>query len=306
MGLYQHYRPTSLKHFFGNEDLKRDLRPFVKGDRPLPKAVLFTGPSGCGKTTLARILARSVGCADGDIVELDTADFRGIDSIREIRRQMAFAPLGGANRVWIMDECHKLTNEAQNALLKALEDPPAHVYFILCTTDPQLLLKTVLTRCTQFAVESLTTSELVEVLGRVCDGEQADIGDDILKAIAKQAGGSPRAAICALERVLGRDPEDYDKAVEAFTALEVQVKELCQILLAGKAKWRQVAEMLKAIKEEPESIRRAVLGYMNAVLLSGKDNARAVHIIESFKDPYYNSGAAGLTLSCYYGLMADE
>ena len=127
MGLYQKYRPTNLKDFFGNDGLKRDLKPFLEGRRTPPKSILFTGPSGCGKTTLARILAYTIGCAEGDINELDTADFRGIDSIRDIRRQMNLVPLGGQARVWILDECHKLTNDAQNALLKALENPPAHV-----------------------------------------------------------------------------------------------------------------------------------------------------------------------------------
>lgn len=305
MGLYQDYRPNTLKWFYGNEDLKRDLRPFIKGSRAMPKAILFTGPSGCGKTTLARILAKSMNCADNDIQELDTADFRGIDSIRDIRRQMGLASLTGQNRVWILDECHKLTNDAQNALLKALENPPAHVFFILCTTDPQLLIKTVLTRCTQFVVEALTVSDLVNVLDRVCCGEQAEVPEEVLKTIAKQAGGSPRAAISMLERVLARKPEDYDKEVAAFTSLETQVKDLCQTLLKGKVKWGEVAAIIKGIDEEPESVRRAILGYMNAVLLSGKDSARAAYILDCFKDPYFNTGAAGLTLSCYAALLQE-
>lgn len=306
MSLYKKYRPTSLKTFYGNEDLKRDLRPFLKGARPLPPAILFTGPSGCGKTTLARILAKGAGCSDHDLQELNTADFRGIDSARDICRQMSYAPLSGAMRVWILDEAHKLTNDAQNALLKALEDPPAHVHFILCTTDPQQLLKTVLTRCTKFAVESLSDDDLIEIMLGVCEKEEVPIEDKHLEHIARQANGSARAALSALELVLGRDPEDFDKTVASIESFESQVVDLCRLLIAGKAKWKDVVEVRKALKEEPESVRRAVLGYMNAVLLSGKDSARAVHVIECFKEPYYNTGPAGLTLSCYYGLMLDS
>lgn len=305
MSLYQDYRPTSLKHFHGNEDLKRDLRPFIKGNRKPPKAILFTGPSGCGKTTLARILAKSMGCAEQDIQELDTADFRGIDSIREIRRQMGLASLSGSDRVWILDECHKLTNDAQNALLKALENPPAHVYFILCTTDPQLLLKTILTRCTQFVVEALTTSDLVDVMKRACDGEKVDVPDAVLKKIAKTASGSPRAALSTLERVIARDPDEYEEELASFANFETQIKDLCQTLMAGKVKWKEVADMIKGLKDEPETIRRAILGYMNAVLLSGKDAPRAAYIMDCFKEPFFNTGPAGLTLSCYAAMLKD-
>lgn len=305
MGLYQKYRPQRLKDFVGNEILKKDLLPFLTGKRTPPKAVLFTGPSGAGKTTLARIYARRIGCSPMDITELDTADFRGIDSIREIRSQMGLATFGGGNRCWILDECHKLTNDAQNALLKALESPPEHVFFVLCTTDPQMVLKTILTRCTQFQVESLSASELVEVLERVCRGEGADIDEDILRQLAKGAGGSPRGAISMLERLLARDPEDYDEVLQSFEGYEVQIRELCQALIAGRAKWKEIAGMIKGIKEEPETVRRSVLGYMNAVLLSGKDSARAAYILDCFKEPYFNTGPAGLTLSCYAGLMQE-
>lgn len=305
MSLYQDYRPKSLKTLVGNEDLKRDLQPFIQGKRIPPHSFLFTGPSGCGKTTLGRILARGLGCVEGDITELDTADFRGIDSIREIRKQMGLASLSGGNRCWILDECHKLTNDAQNALLKALEDPPAHVFFILCTTDPQLLLKTILTRCTQFVVEALSTSELLQVLQRVCNGEKADVGEEVLCQVAKSANGSPRQAISNLERILARDPEDYGEALQSFSDYEAQIKDLCQIMIKGNAKWKDVAAIIKGIKDEPETVRRSVLGYMNTILLSGKDSARAAYIMECFKDPYYNTGPAGLTLSCYAGMMQE-
>lgn len=305
MALAKDYRPDRLDDFYGNDQLKKDLLPFVKGKRPMPQAMLLTGGSGCGKTTLARICAKAIGCSESDIVELDIADFRGIDTVRDIRKQMRMAPLGGDRRCWILDEVHKMTDDAQNALLKALEEPPSFVNFILCTTDPQKLIKTIVTRCVQFEVEPLSTSALVEILKDVCHGENKKVPDTVLTSIAKSAGSSGRAAINALERVLGRDPGDYDKEIDSFDAKEAQVRDLCQALLARK-KWVQVAKIVSNIKEEPESVRRACLGYMNAILLSGKDSVQAANIIECFKEPLYNSGKAGLTLACYYAILQDS
>lgn len=305
MSLYQKYRPRSLKTLVGNEDLKRDLLPFIEGKRTPPHSFLFTGPSGCGKTTVARILARGLGCCESDIIELDTADLRGIDTIRDIRRNAGLASFTGGNRCWILDEIHRQTVDAQNALLKILEEPPAHVYFILCTTDPQQLLKTIITRCTQFVVESLSATELVQVLQRICKKEQADVEDDILRQVAKSANGSPRQAISNLERILARDPKDYGEALQSFSDYETKIKDLCQVMIKGTAKWKEIAQIINGIKEEPETVRRSVLGYMNAILLSGKDSARAAYIMECFKEPYYNTGPAGLTLSCYAGMMQE-
>ncbi len=305
MSLYEKYRPKSLKTIAGNELLKKDLRPYVRGERELPSAVLLTGNSGMGKTTLSRILAKASGAAQQDITELNAADDRGIDGIRNIIKSMYNMPMGGGTkRVWILDECAAITHQAQEALLKALESPPPHVHFILCTTDPQKLLKTILTRCTQFAVEPLAISDLVSVLQRICTQEVAEVPENVLKALAKQADGSARAAISALEVVLGRSPEDYDKPVIMQQEFESQVKALCQSLLK-RQKWSAVAALLKDIKEEPENVRRAALGYMTAVLLSGKDAPQAALIIECFKEPLYNIGRAGLVLACYLSIQND-
>lgn len=205
----------------------------------------------------------------------------------------------------LVHNCHALTKQAMEALLKALESPPERVFFILCTTNPEQLLQTILTRCTQFTVEELTSRDMVAVLRRVCDGEGADVPDKTLQTIAKQANGSARAAISMLERVLGRDPEDYDKPIETFQEFEKKVTDLCKVLLK-KADWKGVVKVLDGIKEEPETVRRQVLKYMSKVLRSGQDNVQAAVVIDCFKDSYFYSGEAGLVLSCYYSIQETE
>ena len=148
--LHQLYRPESFDEVIGNEDTIERLKAVLGNEIRRPHSYLLHGPAGCGKTTLGRIIAKEVGCKGMDFVELDSADFRGIQSVRGIRRQTAYAPMESECRVWLLDEAHALTNDAQTALLKALEEPPSHVYFILCTTMPEKLLPTLRSRCSQY------------------------------------------------------------------------------------------------------------------------------------------------------------
>ena len=132
MSLYLKYRPNSFDEMVGNEDVVQVLKSQLKG-KQTPHSILFHGPTGCGKTTLGRIVANELGAKGSDLREVDSADFRGIDTIRDIRKQSTYKPLESPCRVWILDEVHKLTNDAQNAMLKALEDTPAMstTYFAL-------------------------------------------------------------------------------------------------------------------------------------------------------------------------------
>lgn len=306
MSLYEKYRPKGLKTFMGNEDLKNDLRPFFNGGKQLPHTILLTGPSGAGKTTLARMMARKIlGCTDQDIVEYDIGEQRGIDAARAIRRQTWNAPLSGGARAFILDEVHSSTKDFQTAMLKCLEEPPSHVYFFLCTTDPQQLLKTIITRCTEFQVEALGVPELVEIMQRACRGEEVEIDEGILRKIAKQANGSPRGALSLLERLIARDPSEYEAAIATHSDQETQVKDLCQALLT-KQPWSVVSKKLALLKEDAESTRRAILGYMQSVLLSGKDSGQAALVMDCFMSAdTYRAGMPAITLAAYQALLVE-
>ena len=299
--LHTRYRPINFEQFLGNETVKDSLESVISNEKIRPHAFLFTGPSGCGKTTLARILKTELGCSDRDFIEMNTANTRGIDSIRDIISNCSYAPFEGKVKIYLFDEAAKLTNEAQNALLKILEDTPNHVYFILSTTDPEKLLKTIKTRCTTFQLKSLQRRKIIKLLRTVCEKEDVDISVDIFKEIARVSDGSPRQALVVLGQVIGvKSKEEIIKIIEEGSVNESQIIDLCRLLLERKKdKWREMAGLLKGLESEPETVRYAVLGYLNSVLLNRGDDI-VVEMIELFSESFIYCGKAGLTSACYY------
>ena len=176
--LYLKYRPQKISEL----DLVsvREMLEKVLNGKSLPHAWLFSGPRGTGKTSAARILAKVINDDDlildsPDLIEIDAASNRGIDEIRELRDKIKLAPMRAKFKVYIVDEVHMLTMEAANALLKTLEEPPAHAIFVLCTTDPEKLPETVVSRCTRIQFKKPTIAEIVAKLKIVTKGEKLEI-----------------------------------------------------------------------------------------------------------------------------------
>src|SRR5690606_35672662 len=153
---------------------------------------------------------------------IDPADFRGIDTIREIRKQSGFQPLESTCRVWILDECHRLTNDSQSALLKILEDTPKHAYFVLCTTDPQKLLPTIRGRCADYQVRPLSEQQMRILLRRVVKAEGESLERKVYDQIVQDSMGHPRNALQILNQVLAVSPEK--RLTVAKRAAEAQSK----------------------------------------------------------------------------------
>jgi len=198
--LYRKYRPRNWDEVIGQEHVVRTLTNALKLNR-VSHAYLFSGPRGTGKTTIARLLAKSVGCADLDLIEIDAASNRGIDEIRQLRDGIKFAPTAGEYKVFIIDEVHQLTKEAFNALLKTLEEPPAHAIFILATTEAHKVPETILSRVQQFAFRRLRVAEIIKKLQKIVEAEKIKIDEDAVRLIAAYAGGSYRDAESMLEQL---------------------------------------------------------------------------------------------------------
>lgn len=300
------YRPFDFDEVAGNRATVQAIDAILSRNRKdVPHSMMFTGPSGCGKTTLARIVATRLGCKGADFTEVDSADFRGIDTVRSIRQQMHFKPMESACRVYLLDEVHQMSKDGQSALLKALEDTPSHVYFMLATTDPQKLLPTIRNRCVQFSVEPLGEQEMVNFLQEIVSAERKRVPPDVIKTIARDSVGSCRTALQVLEKVIDLPAEDMKAVAEQIAATENQVIDLCRALMAGK-KWKEVAQILKGLEsEEPEGVRRAVMGYCASVLLNG-DTPQAFVVMDCFRGNFFDNGRAGLVMAAYEALEAGK
>lgn len=220
--LYRKYRPNNFDTVFGQEYIKKSIQNALDQNK-LAHAYLFSGPRGVGKTTIARIIAKSVNCmkngisskpclscencvsiAEGnnlDIIEIDAASNRGIDEIRSLKESINYQPVRCRMKVYIIDEIHMLTNEAFNALLKTLEEPPKHAIFILATTEINKLPDTIISRCICYNFKTLSENEAIDMMRNCVEKENIKIDDDSLKLIFKKSGGSARDAFSILEQI---------------------------------------------------------------------------------------------------------
>jgi len=308
MELYKKYRPQTLDDIKGNKVVVQTL----KGYDELPHSILLVGNPGCGKTTIGRIIAHDMlGCKGIDYKELDSAVFRGIDTVREVRKQMQYSAVESDCRVWLIDEVHMLgtggnspKNAAQQALLKSLEDTPEHVYFILCTTNPEMLIPTIKDRCTTLKVENLSDDSMGSLLKDITKQEEKRLYKKVKQQIIQDAQGHPRRALKVLEKVLCLD--DKRLMLKAAVAEGIKVSktnELCQALLKG-FEWKKVSKILKGLKaESPENIRQSVMGYLTAGILDQwafNYSFDPGYIISWFYDKNtYDTGFNGIVFCCY-------
>lgn len=297
MSLITKYRPDSFGAVVGNTAAIDSIKSAL--DKTPPKRTfLLSGPRGTGKTTIARIIAKYVGCdIEHNFHEIDSADFRGIDTARELIKSTKYKGLGGGVKVYLLDEVHKFTKDAQEALLKTTEEPPEHVFIVLATTDPQLLKPTLVDRCLHCKTVPLTDDDGLKFLKKIVRREGKQLPDNILQSILEKAEWRPRSALNLLEKIIDISPDKMEQALEKEKAFESQTIDLCRALING-TNWAKLMNIIKGLEaEEPESIRRAVMGYCTAIMMK-EFNETAMIVAECFEKPFYDNGRNDLILSC--------
>lgn len=234
--LYRKYRPEAFAEVVGQEHITKVLEGAIQKEN-IPHALLFSGPRGTGKTSMARIFARALGTSEVDIYEMDAASNRGIDDVRELREAVHTLPYESKQKVYIIDEVHMLTKDAFNALLKTLEEPPAHVVFIFATTEEEKVLDTILSRCQVFRCQMPSRAILGEVISKTAKKEKFKIKPEAVDLIAVAADGSFRDALGILQKVIlasGDKEADADEVAGIIGAPKNEL--LMEILIAFQKK----------------------------------------------------------------------
>ena len=274
MALYRKWRPDNFANLVGQDHVSRTLANAIKSGR-IGHAYLFTGPRGTGKTSTARILAKALNCEHGpttepcnkceacqrinsgssmDVFEVDAASNRGIDEIRDLRETVKFAPVNGRYKVYIIDEVHMLSRDAFNALLKTLEEPPAHVVFIMATTEVYKVPATIQSRCQRYDFKRITIEDIFNRLKTVVADMDIEVEDDALRMIAVKADGGMRDALSILDQCI------------ALSEQSLTIDRVQQLLgLVGK-EW--LDKLVGALQSKDAA---AVLTMVDEIIRAGKD-----------------------------------
>jgi DNA polymerase-3 subunit gamma/tau len=303
MSLITDYRPKRLEDVVGQNTVIKAIKSAL-GRKSVPKAWLFTGNSGCGKTTISRILAKHFAgdqYGPSNIVEIDAATNTGIDEIRQVTTNSHHKAIGSSPvKSIIVDEIHRLSGNAFDALLKEIEHPPQHVFWLFCSTNASKIPETIKTRCIKFTLKPVDETEIFDLLVKISEKEKLGTGADVLEAIAENSSGSPRQALSNLELCAHCTSANTAKELMRSALQMKGPVDLVKLLIRRdvKPKWTDITKCISSMENvEAETVRIVIVNYLSAVLMNTKNESevqRLLSILDNFSTPY-NSASDKLT-----------
>ena len=294
MPLITDYRPTAWNEVYGHTAEVKSLEHAIAARSA--QTFLLSGPSGIGKTTLARIAAHELGCPPENRIDYDAADFTGVDDARRLTEVLQYKPFGSngvSTRALIVDECHMLSKAAWNKLLKDTEEPPPDAFWLFCTTQPDKVPKTIITRSLHLQLRAVADEDLADLVQGIADTAAIPLADGIRGLIVREAHGSPRQALSNLEACRG--VSDRAEAAHILgTVLDTDAtKALCQALVKDGTTWVDCMKLLTRLDgESAEGLRIQILRYIAKCADGAKDDRAATFFLQRMRAFAYSYGMA--------------